>query len=342
VWCITVQFLFGILHLISIHRHRCQTTINPSNSHVLLVTLEEPWSPATSVSCVTVGCVEEVDVWTSLMFFTWLTPIHHNSWSCCQHDWWRQSDLWWNSRTCFVMNLDELEQRGGQRWVNESEIDSRSSTQTNWKNKEKMMIWVQNETVLFLVEFRNSFTTFWNGVFRKISWKNKTNSSLDFAWAECVTFVHVDKTSTFLCDTFENIGNKWVHNHHCLVRDADIWVNLLQNLEDVWGKRFGPLLVTEFLLGLWCTTCVNCLNSWFLFRWCLWCWLLLAHSKWNDVKKCRAPLNYDVFKKTGTKNDIRTISRYVVFGPLFFIMCTPPVFFLAPFLSSSLFHIIYF
>ena len=124
---------------------------------------------------------------------------------------------------------------------------------------------------LFSVELSDSLATFGNGVLSEIAWEDKPDSGLDFAGSEGVPVVHVDKAGAFAGDPLEDVGNEGVHDEHGLVGDTDIWVDLLEDLEDVGGERLGALLVAE-LLVLLCG--IDALDGWLLLCWCLGCWLL--------------------------------------------------------------------
>ncbi len=55
-------------------------------------------------------------------------------------------------------------------------------------------------------------------------------------------FVVVSQTGGFRSNTLENVVDERVHDAHGFTRDSSVWVDLLQNLEDVDGIRFLPLL----------------------------------------------------------------------------------------------------
>ena len=134
---------------------------------------------------------------------------------------------------------------------------------------------------LFSLELGDGLAAFGNGVLGKIAWENKADGGLDFAGAEGVAVVHVNEAGTFASNAFENISNKGVHNHHGLVRDTNVWVNLFENFEDVRGESFGALLVAELLVLL-----VNgggdfffTFDGWFFLGWGLSSWLLGRHIR---------------------------------------------------------------
>ena len=114
----------------------------------------------------------------------------------------------------------------------------------------------------------------------KIAWENELDSGLDFTGTEGVPVVHVDEASTFTGDPLEDICDERVHNEHGLVGDTDIWVDLLENLEDVGGEGLGPLLVPLLLiLGSGGSTLLFfAFDGWLLLGWSLSSWLLAGHK----------------------------------------------------------------
>ena len=144
------------------------------------------------------------------------------------------------------------------------------------------------QTSLLGIELGNSLATLRNGVFGKITWKDEADSCLDFARAEGVPVVHVDEASTFAGDPLEDISDKGVHDKHGLVGDTDIWVDLLENLEDVGGESLAPLLMPLLLL-LGGSGTLGALDGWLLLSWCLRRWLLAGHRN-NEMKKPRQNL----------------------------------------------------
>jgi hypothetical protein len=58
----------------------------------------------------------------------------------------------------------------------------------------------------------------------------------------------VSQTGGFRSNTFEDVVNERVHDAHGLARNTSVWVDLLQDFEDVDGIRFLPLLA--MLLGI--------------------------------------------------------------------------------------------
>ena len=132
---------------------------------------------------------------------------------------------------------------------------------------------------LLSIELSNSLATFRNGVLGKIAWEDEPDGGLDFAGSESVPVVHVDEAGTFTSDPLEDICNEGVHDEHGLVGDTDIWVDLLEDLEDVGGEGLGPLLVPLLLvLGSGGSTLLLfTLDGWLLLGWGLRRWLLARH-----------------------------------------------------------------
>ena len=82
----------------------------------------------------------------------------------------------------------------------------------------------------------------------KLSWKHKTNGSLDLSARKSCLLVVGGKLSGFGGDTFKDIVDEGVHDRHTLLGDTGIGVDLLQDLVDVRRVSLDALLA---LLG-WC------------------------------------------------------------------------------------------
>ena len=76
----------------------------------------------------------------------------------------------------------------------------------------------------------------------KLSWKHKTNGSLDLSARKSCLLVVGGKLSGFGGDTFKDIVDEGVHDRHTLLGDTGIGVDLLQNLVNVGRVAFGSLL----------------------------------------------------------------------------------------------------
>ena len=115
----------------------------------------------------------------------------------------------------------------------------------------------------------------------QIAWEDKPDGGLDFAGTEGVPVVHVDEAGAFASDPLEDVCDEGVHDEHGLVGDTDIWVDLLENLEDVGGEGLGPLLMPLLLvLGSGGSTLLLfALDGWLLLSWSLAGWLLARHMK---------------------------------------------------------------
>jgi hypothetical protein len=55
-------------------------------------------------------------------------------------------------------------------------------------------------------------------------------------------FVVVSQTRSFRSNTLKNVIDEGIHDDHALTGDSSVWMDLLQDLEDVDGIRFLPLL----------------------------------------------------------------------------------------------------
>jgi len=94
-----------------------------------------------------------------------------------------------------------------------------------------------------------------NGMLGELTRENEPHSSLDFSGGDGVPLVVAGKSTSLRCKTLEDIMNERVHNHHGLLGDSSVGVNLLEHLVDVGGVRgvVGLPLVASLLgatLGL--------------------------------------------------------------------------------------------
>ena len=79
-------------------------------------------------------------------------------------------------------------------------------------------------------------------MFRKLTGKHKTNSSLDLSRGQRSLLAVSCELSGLAGDTLENIVDEGVHNRHALLRYTGVRMDLLENSIDVRGIRFHALL----------------------------------------------------------------------------------------------------
>ena len=89
-----------------------------------------------------------------------------------------------------------------------------------------------------------------NSVLGKLSWKHKTNGSLDLSARKSCLLVVGGKLSGFGGDTFKDIVDEGVHDRHTLLGDTGIGVDLLQDLVDVRRVSLDALLALLDWCGL--------------------------------------------------------------------------------------------
>ena len=96
----------------------------------------------------------------------------------------------------------------------------------------------------------DSFSSLRDGVLGQLSWQEEPDSSLDLPGGDGGPLVVVGKTAGLSGDALKEIIDKRVHDAHGLGGDTSIGVDLLENLVDVDGIRFLPLLVLLLLVTL--------------------------------------------------------------------------------------------
>ena len=106
---------------------------------------------------------------------------------------------------------------------------------------EKGRIWVISWLNLFGGSvLGDGFGTFRDSVLGQFTWKEKSDSSLDFTWWDCWSLIIFGQSRGFTGDTIKNITNKGVHDVHGLGGNSSVWVNLFQDFVDVDGVWFPP------------------------------------------------------------------------------------------------------
>ena len=98
--------------------------------------------------------------------------------------------------------------------------------------------------------FGDSLGSFGDGVLGQLSWEQKTDSSLNFPRGDGVFSVVLGKTLGLVGNTLENVIDKRVHDGHGFGADASVGMNLLQDLVDVDGVGFLPLLALLLAISL--------------------------------------------------------------------------------------------
>ena len=119
---------------------------------------------------------------------------------------------------------------------------------------------------LLSVELGDGLSTLGHGVLREVAREDEPDGGLDFAGAQGVPIVHVDEAGAFAGDPLEDVSDERVHDKHGLVRDTDVRVDLLEDLEDVGGEGLAPLLM-PLLLVLRGGGTLGALDGWLLLGW---------------------------------------------------------------------------
>ena len=79
----------------------------------------------------------------------------------------------------------------------------------------------------------------------ELSWKDESDSRLDFSGGESMFLVVLDKFGGFTGEFTEDIVDEGVHDGHGSLGDTGLWVNLLQHSVDINGERFDSLLLSD-------------------------------------------------------------------------------------------------
>eukprot|EP01052_Picozoa_sp_SAG31_P019483 SAG31_NODE_1421_length_8423_cov_2.477054_10_plen_146_part_00 len=104
-----------------------------------------------------------------------------------------------------------------------------------------------------------------DGVLGQLTREDEADGGLDLTRREGLRFVVRDQFRSLARAAAEDVRDEGVHDGHGLLRDARVWVHLLEDLVDVHGVRFGPLL--GLLLASF-----GLLLGWGLLRWHGWRW----------------------------------------------------------------------
>ena len=84
----------------------------------------------------------------------------------------------------------------------------------------------------------------------QFTWEEQPDGGLDFPGGDGGTLVVVSKTGGLGSDALKDVVDKGVHDGHGLRTDASVGVDLLQDLVDVDGVRFLPLLFSLLSISL--------------------------------------------------------------------------------------------
>ena len=79
----------------------------------------------------------------------------------------------------------------------------------------------------------------------ELTWEDKSDSRLNFSGGEGLSFVILNKFTSFTSEFTEDIVNEGVHDGHGSLGDSSFWVNLLQDSVDIDGEGFCSLLVSS-------------------------------------------------------------------------------------------------
>ena len=82
-------------------------------------------------------------------------------------------------------------------------------------------------------EFGDGFGTLRDGVLGELSWKDESDSRLDFSGGESMFLVVLDKFGGFTGEFTEDIVDEGVHDGHGSLGDTGLWVNLLEDSVDI-------------------------------------------------------------------------------------------------------------
>ena len=78
-------------------------------------------------------------------------------------------------------------------------------------------------------------------MFGQFTWKEKSDSGLDFTRADGASLVVMGQSGSFGGDSFEDVVDERVHDGHGFGGDSGVWVDLLQDFVDVDGEAFLSL-----------------------------------------------------------------------------------------------------
>ena len=79
----------------------------------------------------------------------------------------------------------------------------------------------------------------------ELSWKDESDSRLDFSGGEGGSLVVLDELGGFTGEFTEDVVDEGVHDGHGSLGDTGLWVNLLEDSVDVDGEGLGSSLVSS-------------------------------------------------------------------------------------------------
>jgi len=94
-------------------------------------------------------------------------------------------------------------------------------------------------------EFGDGFGSLRDGVLGELSWKDESDSRLDFSGGEGGSLVVLDELGGFTGEFTEDIVDEGVHDGHGSLGDTGLWVNLLEDSVDIDGEGLGSSLVSS-------------------------------------------------------------------------------------------------
>ena len=95
----------------------------------------------------------------------------------------------------------------------------------------------------------DSFGALRHGVLSQLTGQKQTDGRLDLATGDGGTLVVVRQTAGLGGNALEDVVDERVHDGHGLAADARVGVHLLQDLVNVDGIGFLPLLLALLVLG---------------------------------------------------------------------------------------------
>ena len=84
-----------------------------------------------------------------------------------------------------------------------------------------------------VTEFGNSFGTFRDGVFGKLSWEKELDGRLDRSSGESSSSRNSNESSGFRAESVEGIVHEGVHDAHSSSGDTNFWVDLFKDFIDI-------------------------------------------------------------------------------------------------------------
>ena len=89
-----------------------------------------------------------------------------------------------------------------------------------------------------------------DGVFGQLTWKDEADRGLDLTGGERLRLRVGDELAGLARNAAEDVVHERVHDGHCLLGDAGVRVDLLEDLVDVHREGLGALLLALGPFGL--------------------------------------------------------------------------------------------